>query len=559
MNINSIPFAKSYQNLNLKNKNNSNVNSMVKLPPIPSTPLQDNKYKQAYENCNQAKSLIQTRLNKLMYEKKVLGEMKQNFNPYSADYESIYKLRTLGNAKGKLGNPHLYNNQFMDPIYYPLEMPICAEPVTLPKIEIGHPMGNKKCCNNGLGIEDLLALFSQLNQPEPQIIYQPPPQYPVQPPPARTPKKKKRKFEDMNKKVKIPENPKKEEPKKNGLKRDWWRLCRDFCNVYAFFSTGRKYSEFAKVRDNLISNKTKSMVQDINVLKEWVISITQSFWDEFKVFNDLNVSFKNIDSKLKITRESQKIIAMIRKYLEALISNSTKLADIPERVQQIIYSYIKDKGYFPKKYLSTYQINRVDYNFYGGTKNLKDDQVGMLVAFLIISGVTVQQVLLHMKDNFVEFRNYPNIDISAKYIGSIMHYLTRDTFNNNPTMLKDILALMNYYRNYHIYNKAVESQDDIFNNNMAFRDEDEFADYLVQESSITEFWNLNPQFVETFKNYVYSWASRLGRLIRLKFQKTDPNLQPRKRLERPQDKTATVKIERREWSEEYEEEDEQED
>ena len=291
-------------------------------------------------------------------------------------------------------------------------MPIYAEPVILPKIEIGHPMGNKKCCNNGLGIEDLLALFSQLNQPEPQIIYQPPPQYPVQPPPARTPKKKKRKFEDMNKKVKIPESPKKEEPKKNGLKRDWWRLCRDFCNVYAFFSTGRKYSEFAKVRDNLISNKTKSMVQDINVLKEWVISITQSFWDEFKVFNDLNVSFKNIDSKLKITRESQKIIAMIRKYLEALISNSTKLADIPERVQQIIYSYIKDKGYFPKKYLSTYQINRVDYNFYGGTKNLKDDQVGMLVAFLIISGVTVQQVLLHMKDNFVEFRNYPNIDIS---------------------------------------------------------------------------------------------------------------------------------------------------
>jgi len=100
-------------------------------------------------------------------------------------------------------------------------MPIYAEPVILPKIEIGHPMGNKKCCNNGLGIEDLLALFSQLNQPEPQIIYQPPPQYPVQPPPARTPKKKKRIFEDMNKKVKIPENPKKEEPKKNGLKRDW--------------------------------------------------------------------------------------------------------------------------------------------------------------------------------------------------------------------------------------------------------------------------------------------------------------------------------------------------
>ena len=301
------------------------------------------------------------------------------------------------------------------------------------------------------------------------------------------------------------------------------------------------------------------MIHDISVLKDWVISITQSFWDEFKVFTDLDVSFKNIDSKLKITRESQKIIAMIRKYLESLISNSTKLQDIPERVQLILYSYIKDKGYFPKDYLSTYQINRVDFNFYGGTKNLSIDQVGMLIAFLIISGITVQQILLHIKDNFVEFRNYPNIEISAKYIGSIMHYLTRDTFNNNPIMLKEILALMNYYRTYHIYNKAVESQEDIFNNNMEFKDEDEFAELLIPHSSITEFWNLNAEFIETFKEYVYSWACRLGKLIRLKYQKSDINLLPRKNLERPQDKTAEVKVERREWEEEYEENNEEED
>jgi len=558
LNVNNIPYAKSYPNMNLnKNYNKTNF-STGNLPPIPRTPIQDDKYKQAYDNCSQAKGLIQTRLNKLMYEKKVLGEMKQNFNPYNADYESIYKLRTLGNAKGKLGNPHLYNNQFMDPIYYPLEMPICAEPVTLPKIEIGHPMSKQKCCNQGLGLEDLLALLSQFNQPEPQVVYPPPPiQYPPFPYPQPAKKKMKRKKVDIKKDTKIPDNIRPPIPPKKGLKRDWWRLCRDFCNVYAYFSTGRKYSAFANTRDNIIATKSKSMLQDINVLKEWVISITSSFWDEFKVFTDLNVSFKNIDSELKITRESQKIIAMIRKYLESLINNSTKLQDVPERVQLIIYNYIKDKNYFPKKYLSTYQINRVDYNFYGGTKNLQNDQVGMLLAFLIISGITVQQILLHMKDNFVEFRNYPNIDISAKYIGSIMHYLTRDTFNNNPVMLKEILALMNYYRNYHIYNKAVESQDDIFNTNMNFRDEDEFADNLIPESSITKFWDLNAEFVETFKNYVYSWACRLGKLIRLKYQKSDPNLKPRQPLPRPQDKTATVKVERREWEESFEEENEE--
>ena len=560
ININNIPYAKAYPNVNYsasynnnyRINNNRNSFSTNGLPPIPRTPLiqENDKYKQAYDNCSQAKDLIQTRLNKLMYQKKVLGEMKQSFNPYNPDYESIYKLRTLGNAKGRLGNPNLYNNQFMDPIYYPLEMPISAEPVTLPKIEIGHPMYKEKCCNDGINLDNLLLLLDQYDKPEPPPVYQPPQPIYMPPPPPPRPRPPKKKKVEMKKE----KGPEPIQPSNYVMKKDWWRLCRDFCNVYAFFSSGRKYADFAKVRDNIVANKTKSMAQDIGVLKEWVISITQSFWDEFKVFTDLDVSFKNIDSKLKIMRESQKIIAMIRKFLESLLSNSTKLTDVPERVQQIIYSYIKDKGYFPKKYLSTYEINRIDYNFYGGTKKLNADQVGMLVAFLIISGVTVQQILLHMKDNFVEFRNYPNIDISGKYIGSIMHYLTRDTFNNNPTMLKEILALMNYYRNYHIYNKAVESQDDIFNNNMVFRDEDEFSDYLIPESSITEFWTLNSQFVETFKNYVYSWACRLGKLIRLKYQKSDPNLLPRRNLDRPPDKTAQTNVEMKERFEEWEEE-----
>ncbi len=401
ININNIPYARAYPNPNNSysnlNNNNYNINSFSRngLPPLPRTPLiPEDKYKQAYDNCSQAKDLIQTRLNKLMYEKKVLGEMKQSFNPYNPDYESIYKLRTLGNAKGRLGNPNLYNNQFMDPIYYPLEMPISAEPVTLPKIEIGHPMYKEKCCNEGINLDNLLLLLDQYDKPEPAPVYQPPPQiiYPPQPAPPRPPPRK-RKIEQKRDKQIIPEEPNNYRPKK-----DWWRLCRDFCNVYAFFSSGKKYSEFAKVRDNIIANKTKSMAQDIGVLKEWVISITRSFWDEFKVFTDLDVSFKNIDSKLKIMRESQKIIAMIRKFLESLLSNSTKLTDVPERVQQIIYSYIKDKGYFPKKYLSTYQINRVDYNFYGATKNLSVDQAGSLVSFLIISDVTGQQRLLHIKD-----------------------------------------------------------------------------------------------------------------------------------------------------------------
>lgn len=147
-----------------------------------------------------------------------------------------------------------------------------------------------------------------------------------------------------------------------------------------------------------------------------------------------------------------------------------------------------------------------------------------------------------MRDIFLEFKSYPNIDITAKYIGSIMHYLTRDTFQNDPVMLKELIALINYYRNYHLFNEQVEKQQDIFNSNMVFLDEDEFAEFLIPEGQINQFWNLNGAFVETYKNFIYAWACKLGKLIKLKYQKSDPNLIPKKKMERPQDKTVEYDI-----------------
>ena len=557
--INNIPYAKP---INVRQSNNQNIssnyyrqkyypnnNTTNKLPPLPRTPMilkdPNTTYKQAYDNCNVAKDLLQTRLNKLLYQKKMLGEMDQNYP--NNNYDSMYKLRTMSNARGKLINPLTQNmGQMMEPIYYPLEMPLAGMPIELPRIEFGGSMRKKS--KGGLDIESLMPLLAMLRKRRPQPVYPPPQPQILYPEPEPQPEKKFKKiggvnkFKDVIKDTFIPETIKVEKKKKKlPMKRDWWKLCRDFVNVYTFFSTGRKYAGFAKVRDNIINSRIKAMVQDITVLKEWVISITQNFWDEFKVFTDLNVSFKNLDSKIKITKESQKIIALIKKYLENLISRSTKLIDIPERVQQIIYSYIRDKGYYPKNYLTTYQINRIDFNFYGGTKNLQGDQVGMIVAMLIISGITVQQILLHIRDCFIDFKNFPNIEISAKFIGSIMHYLVRDTFHTDPTMLKEVLALMNYYRNYHVYNKEVEEQNNLFgNSNVEFKDIDEFADYLVPESTITEFWHLNPQFVDMFKNYVYSWATKLGKLIRLKFEKSDTNLLPKRGLPKPVIRTANI-------------------
>jgi hypothetical protein len=79
-----------------------------------------------------------------------------------------------------------------------------------------------------------------------------------------------------------------------------------------------------------------------------------------------------------------------------------------------------------------------------------------------------------------------------------MHYLTRDTFQNDPEMIKELLVLLNYYRNYHLFNEQVEKQRDAFNNDAEFRDADEFEEYLIPEESITKFWELNKQFINTY-------------------------------------------------------------
>jgi hypothetical protein len=299
-----------------------------------------------------------------------------------------------------------------------------------------------------------------------------------------------------------------------------------------------KYSRQAKIRNSLLTQRSKEIVNDISKIKEWIISIEQPFWDEFKVFEDLDVSFKNIDSTLKIQEKSQIIIAIIKKYMENLISSTSKMTKVPQEIQKVFFNYTRNKAYFPKQYLTTFQVNRLEFDVFGATQRITDPQAGMILAFLIICGVTVQQVLLHMKDVFPDFKHFPNITLTAKYIGSILHYLTRDTFQNEPEMIKELLVLLNYYRNYHLFNEQVEKQRDVFNNNeLEFTDVDEFAEYLIPEDTITKFWELNKQFVITYKNFIYAWATKLAGLVRRKYRKTtDQNENIKQKIKRPKNR-----------------------
>ncbi len=488
-----------------------------------SSPVTD-RYQDAYSHINQANNLIQKRMNRLQEESKLLKSFGGSIMPYNRDANSLYNMRdNIMRQKNQLMNPNLYANQYIDPIYFPLEMPVNAEPISLPKIEIGLPMNDApvECqCNNGMGITDILVLLQALQKPEeePEVVeYEPDPiiQY---------------ESDDDNKRRKKKH---KEKPFR-AIKRDWWKFAKAFVTMYKFYKVSERYGKHSKVRNPLISDMTNSVLPHLDSIKSWVLGCMNSFLREMQIFPDLDLQFHNHSGKLKIQAQSQKIMAILKILLIELAKKSTSINDLPIKLQELLYKYIREKAYYPKKFLTSFIVNRLDFNFYGGTKNTTEPQVGMMIAFMIISKTIVQQVLLHPKENFEQFQNFRNIEISCKYLASILHYLTRDAFYTMPAMIKELLALLNYYRNYHIYNEQVEKQHDVFNNNMVFRDQDEISRDLVPESSMTEFFNLNSRWCAQMKALISQWGTNLARQVKSKYSRRDMNLRDKK-LDKPSD------------------------
>ena len=280
-NNNTIPFS-YYNNIN-RSQNLSNIgNNIINNNSNNNNNNNQNNYNNTYhDDFSLAKSMIQTRLDKLNAEKNMMRYRPQSFSPYQNDLLSLYNMRNLSNMRGQIANPYLYSYQFMDPIYYPLELPTNGEPIDLPKIEMGAPVGTNS--GDNMGVQDILSILNNLGQS------------PIKERKVHTPLEPKPKEE---KKI----EPAKEEPKpevkpnqltvNRGIKRDWWKLAKNFINLFIFYRTAQKYTEYARIRNAIIADRTQKIVQDISILKDWIIAIEEPFWNEFKVFEDLNVSFK---------------------------------------------------------------------------------------------------------------------------------------------------------------------------------------------------------------------------------------------------------------------------
>ena len=203
------------------------------------------------------------------------------------------------------------------------------------------------------------------------------------------------------------------------------------------------------------------------------------------------------------------------------------MEQIPEEVQKIIYRFIKKKTYFPKYYLTFFEINRLNFDFYGSCLNNSLEQSAMILSYLLISSITVQQIFLNIQFIFKQLESYDNISLWAKYLGSIMYYLSRKTFINKLKIKNyNYLNLFNYYRCYHIRNEIIDKENNIEillgikeSNINEKNDKEICTQFLIDKKIIDNYLKNNSETIETFSNILFEWSMNLSKFILNRFDK----------------------------------------
>ena len=124
--------------------------------------LSNKNIEQAFKNINKAKFMIKNRMDKLLYESEILKSMKLDNQKYNKDIGMLYGYNNLSKGKNHISNPNLYSYGNLDPIYYPLEMPINGEPVKLPQLYYGETLKypQSKGDKGKLNIQNVASIIS---------------------------------------------------------------------------------------------------------------------------------------------------------------------------------------------------------------------------------------------------------------------------------------------------------------------------------------------------------------------------------------------------------------
>ena len=107
-----------------------------------------------------ASSLISNRLERLKREKELLYSAQGRSLPSVPNPANLYSFKNFSALGHQIMNPYFYSYKFLDPIYYPMEIPGQGRPVNPPRMEMGAPCDDEEdCCCGGGGINSNELIF----------------------------------------------------------------------------------------------------------------------------------------------------------------------------------------------------------------------------------------------------------------------------------------------------------------------------------------------------------------------------------------------------------------
>ena len=118
------------------------------------------------ENNTMATSLINSRLERLKRERELLCGAHGKSTPQPPNPSNLYSFKNFTSLGHQIMNPYFYSYKFLDPIYYPMEIPGTGRPVDPPRMEMGAPCDDDEecCCNGGIDSKELIFLLRAMGR-----------------------------------------------------------------------------------------------------------------------------------------------------------------------------------------------------------------------------------------------------------------------------------------------------------------------------------------------------------------------------------------------------------
>lgn len=332
-------------------------------------------------------------------------------------------------------------------------------------------------------------------------------------------KKEEKEEKEEEKKEEIPllKNEISDEEKGKRLK-ELWRICRGWVNISKYYYIRKRVSKIRKQKLIQMEAHKKDIKTHVEWIIDWFKEVQQKFIDQLLVDSDMNLSFNNTSGKYLIKDKSEKIISLLSLLIKNLLSSCKNENGITARLVSSLKAFTQNHIYLSPKILSTFEINRLEFDIEGRIINLTESNLSMMVIFFLIVKVIINRILLKIHDNYSLFKNYKYISLSMKYFSSILYYIIEEIYIEKSPKLMDILIILNYSFSYKLINEEISLLKDIDiikNSSIEYKDKNEFIN-PIQKEGISSFFQMNKSEIEKMKKLIFQFGIQLGTIIREK-------------------------------------------